>query len=197
MKKEKGSVTLFVLISCMFMIVILLVVNIGVMNKNRSQEKNLEEISKQYNQNETDLDSTYANTLEKQDYVTKQEYENLKDQMTYKSGDTLVISFNTGGFVTNAGKNFYCTAFLGKNVDSSVETITVEEITNLVIRQNDNYLIGAANEDTSTGFVIETPWFDKNANNVMVRVTVSSKNAKTINNDAVGVAIIGLKLRFN
>ena len=43
MREEKGSITLFVLISCMFMVVILLVVNIGVMNKNRSQEKNLEE----------------------------------------------------------------------------------------------------------------------------------------------------------
>ena len=29
MKKEAGSVTLFVLIACMFMIVILLIVNIG------------------------------------------------------------------------------------------------------------------------------------------------------------------------
>ena len=77
MKKEKGSVTLFVLISCMFMIIILLVVNIGVMNKNRSQEKELEEISKQYNQNETDLDNTYDETVDNEGYIKKSEVEEL------------------------------------------------------------------------------------------------------------------------
>ena len=63
-KKEKGSITLFVLISCLFMIIILLVVNIGVMNKNRSQEKNLEEIAKQYSQNETDLNNAYLGEID-------------------------------------------------------------------------------------------------------------------------------------
>ena len=71
-KKEKGSVTLFILIACMLMIVILLVINIGVMNKNASQEKNIDEMSKQYNQNETDLDSTYDGIVDKQGYVTKE-----------------------------------------------------------------------------------------------------------------------------
>ena len=64
MKEEKGAITLFVLVSCMFMVVILLVVNIGVMNKNRSQEKNLEEIAKQYSQNETDLNNAYISALD-------------------------------------------------------------------------------------------------------------------------------------
>ena len=70
MKKEKGSVTLFVSIACVFMIMILLMVNIGVINKNRNQEKELEEIAKQYNQNEIDLDTTYAKVADENGYVT-------------------------------------------------------------------------------------------------------------------------------
>ena len=73
MKKEKGSVTLFVLIACMFMIVILLIVNIGVMNKNGSEEKKIEEIAKQYNQNETDLNNEYEKIVDENEYVTKGE----------------------------------------------------------------------------------------------------------------------------
>ena len=64
MREEKGSVTLFVLIACIFMITILLIINVGIMNKNRNQEKSLEEIAKQYNQNEIDLNSTYEETAE-------------------------------------------------------------------------------------------------------------------------------------
>ena len=77
MKEEKGAITLFVLVSCMFMVVILLVVNIGVMNKNRSQEKNLEEIAKQYSQNETDLDNAYAKVADENEYLTKAEIKEL------------------------------------------------------------------------------------------------------------------------
>ena len=80
MKEEKGAITLFVLISCMFMVVILLVVNIGVMNKNRSQEKNLEEIAKQYNQNETDLDNAYAKVADENTYLTELQIEELIEE---------------------------------------------------------------------------------------------------------------------
>ena len=79
-KKEKGSITLFVLISCLFMIIILLVVNIGVMNKNRSQEKNLEEIAKQYSQNETDLDNAYAKVADENKYLTEKEIKELIEE---------------------------------------------------------------------------------------------------------------------
>ena len=80
MKEEKGSITLFVLISCMFMVVILLIVNIGVMNKNRSQEKNLEEIAKQYSQNETDLDNAYAKVADENKYLTEKEIKELIEE---------------------------------------------------------------------------------------------------------------------
>ena len=84
MKEEKGSVTLFVLVSCMFMVVILLVVNIGVMNKYKSQEKNLDEIAKQYNQNETDLDNAYAKVTDENEYVTVKDVQKMLDENLLK-----------------------------------------------------------------------------------------------------------------
>ena len=76
-KEEKGSVTLFVLIACMFMIMVLLMINIAVMNRNRSQEIELEEIAKEYNQNETDLDNAYAKVVGENDYATVSEITNI------------------------------------------------------------------------------------------------------------------------
>ena len=90
MKEEKGAITLFVLVSCMFMIIILLVVNIGVMNKNRSQEKNLEEIAKQYSQNETDLDNVYAKVTNENEYLTVSE---MRD-MFYPVGSIYITTNN-------------------------------------------------------------------------------------------------------
>ena len=92
MKKEKGSVTLFILIACMFMIVILLIVNIGVMNKNRSEEKKIEEIAKQYNQNETDLNNAYEKIVDENEYVTK--------------GELIEIIYPVGSiYITTNGQN--------------------------------------------------------------------------------------------
>ena len=92
MKKEKGSVTLFILIACMFMIVILLIVNIGVMNKNGSEEKKIEEIAKQYNQNETDLNNAYEKIVDENEYVTK--------------GELIEIIYPVGSiYITTNGQN--------------------------------------------------------------------------------------------
>lgn len=83
MRKEKGSITLFILIVCMFMIVILLIVNVGIMNRNRSQEKELEEIAKQYNQNETDLDNEYARIVDENEYATiSQVHDIVQEEIT-------------------------------------------------------------------------------------------------------------------
>ena len=115
----------------------------------------------------------------------------------YKPGDTLTMSVQTSGFVTTSATNYYCTIYLGKIINSSVQSISVEGITNLVIRQNDNYLLGEAFTNTTTGFTLTASWFDKSANNVILKIEVPTKNSKTVNNDAVGIAMIGLKLKFN
>ena len=204
-KEEKGSVTLFVLISCMFMVVILLIVNIGVMNKNRSQEKNLEEIAKQYNQNETDLDNIYEEKVEDEGYIKKAEVEEIintkiedvKKDMYYMPGDSITKQFRGAGYVTTGGTAFSFTISVGKLIDKEVKSITVEGISNIVIRQNDNYILGQAVGNTTTGFSVEVPFYENDTGNIEIYVTVPTKNAKTINNDAVGITIVGLKLKFN
>ncbi len=81
---EKGSVTLFVLVACMFMIIILLMVNVGVMNKNATQSKELDKIAKEYSQNETDLDEAYAKAVDENQYVTAKDVQEMIDNNLLK-----------------------------------------------------------------------------------------------------------------
>ena len=67
---EKGSITLFVLIACIFFVIILLIVNIGVINKNSNHEKELEKINKAYEVNETDINDTYEKAVDENAYAT-------------------------------------------------------------------------------------------------------------------------------
>ena len=204
-KEEKGSVTLFVLISCMFMVVILLIVNIGVMNKNRSQEKNLEEIAKQYNQNETDLDNVYNETMNKQEYITKQELEDIisvkveeeRKKNMYNPGDTVLTGYTGGGNVTSSGTEYFFAIQLGKIISEEVETIEIESIENFVVRQNNNYLFGDPYEMINEGFTIKVGKFYKNSNVINLHFRVPNKHDKVINNDAVGIVVTNLKLKFN
>ena len=70
-------------------------------------------------------------------------------------------------------------------------------MTNVVIRQNNNYILGDSSENTTTGFNIQVSYYERNTGNVRINIYVPEKNAKTINNDAVGITILGLKLKFN
>ena len=82
-KSQRGSITLFVLITCMFFIIILLVINIGGISKNTSQEKELEEISKAYEVNETELDDTYKKVVDENEYATIGDvYEIVNEEIT-------------------------------------------------------------------------------------------------------------------
>ena len=69
-KEEKGAVTLFVLVAGIFLISTLLLVNIGIINKNTNQEKELEKIVKDYTVNETDMGNTYVKVAEENTYLT-------------------------------------------------------------------------------------------------------------------------------
>lgn len=79
-KEEKGSITLFVLVACLFFIIILLLVNIGLMNKKTNQEKELEQIAKAYTVNETDMESAYEETMSENGYLTAKEVRELIQQ---------------------------------------------------------------------------------------------------------------------
>ena len=190
-KKEKGSVTLFILIACMLMIVILLVINIGVMNKNASQEKNIDEMSKQYNQNETDLDSTYDGIVDKQGYVTKEEYEN---GLYYKPGEECTINLSMGGYLTNSKKSYVTTIFLEKEIRSDVKNIELKSSGGAIVVQDGNYLLGEAYNPTLSGYEILVDDYSKGT--IRIRINVNSANSKAVNNDAVGIIIEDLKIKF-
>ena len=206
MKKEKGSVTLFVLISCMFMIIILLVVNIGVMNKNRSQEKELEEISKQYNHNETDLDNTYDETVDNEGYIKKSEVEELinkkieeeRNNNYYKPGDTYKTTVTTGGYVTNLGTEYTANIFLDKLISDEVKSVTINSVTGGVcIRQNGNYLLDTTSyENPYSGFTVELTLRSGFDNSMGLKIIVPEKNSKVENNSSIGIALEGLNITF-
>lgn len=80
-KEQKGSITLFVLISCMFMITVLLLVNIGIMNKNASQNRELAQIAKNYAVNEKDLENTYKKIADENGYPSYKEVQDIVNEM--------------------------------------------------------------------------------------------------------------------
>lgn len=81
LKNEKGSITLFVLIACIFIIAILLSVNIGMMSKKTSQSNQLDKVAKEYLQNETDIDNLYEKTVDESGLITQSDIRELMNQL--------------------------------------------------------------------------------------------------------------------
>lgn len=59
-QKERGSVTLFVLVTCIFIVIILVTVMVNVENKKQAQKKEIEQITRSYEQNEQRMDEVYS-----------------------------------------------------------------------------------------------------------------------------------------
>lgn len=68
--EEKGAVTLFVLIACLLMLIIVLSINIAMSNKRVNQEKELDAIARTYTINEGNLEDEYVKIAEKNEYPT-------------------------------------------------------------------------------------------------------------------------------
>ena len=83
--KEKGSVTIFVLITCLFFIAVLLLVNIGIMNKNANQEKEIAQITKNYTVTDEDLEQAYEETVGENKYTTFEDVEKLINEAVKKA----------------------------------------------------------------------------------------------------------------
>lgn len=66
MKKEKGSITIFIVVSCLLILIVLLMMGMKITNKQTSQDKDLTQINKNYKQNESEMEKQYQNlTLNK------------------------------------------------------------------------------------------------------------------------------------
>lgn len=59
-KKERGSITLFVLVTCIFIVIVLVTFMVNVENKKQAQKKEIEQITKSYNQNEQKMEEIYS-----------------------------------------------------------------------------------------------------------------------------------------
>lgn len=63
LKNSNGSVTLFVLLSCMLIFVVLVVIVMGNSNRKTNQDKQLEKINNTYYQDENQIDQTYQSVV--------------------------------------------------------------------------------------------------------------------------------------
>lgn len=76
------------------MVIVLLMVNMGVMNRNKGQERDLEEIAKEYGQNKTSLDEAYAKAINNIKYVAQIgdiKYETLREAIEAVKTDETVL----------------------------------------------------------------------------------------------------------
>lgn len=84
-KEQSGSVTLFVLITCLFIITILLLINVGMIDKNTSQEREIIQINKNYSVNETDLANSYAKIANENGYPNYLEVQKMIEDAVQKA----------------------------------------------------------------------------------------------------------------
>ncbi|MCI8759763.1 MAG: hypothetical protein HFJ34_01325 [Clostridia bacterium] len=59
-KSEKGSVTLFVTLSCFFIVMMLAIYVMNVENKKQAQNKEIEQIMRSYEIDEQDMEKVYS-----------------------------------------------------------------------------------------------------------------------------------------
>ncbi len=59
-KSEKGSVTLFVTLSCFFIVIMLAIYVMKVENKKQAQNKEIEQIMRSYEIDEQDMEKVYS-----------------------------------------------------------------------------------------------------------------------------------------
>ncbi len=62
LKKENGSITLFVLVSMLFFIIVLMGIFVNTSNKIQKQEKEIQQIQRSYQKE--DINSLYENIVE-------------------------------------------------------------------------------------------------------------------------------------
>ncbi len=80
-KKERGAITLFTVVICMFLLVNVLLINVGVMNRNASQEKEIAKISENYEVSQAKMEQAYQEVLESNEYPTYGDLLKLLEQM--------------------------------------------------------------------------------------------------------------------
>lgn len=121
----------------------------------------------------------------------------LANDLYYKPGDTYEMANATipfGGFITGGRTNLQlATIFLPKSL-KNINTITLNRV-EVICRQNGNYILGTASNWFSDVSKITVNKMSENS--VRLYYTAPSEITNATNNDAVGVAVANLKLKFS
>ena len=179
--KEKGSVSLFVIVGSIFVLIILLLVNIGLINDKANQEKQINEISKIYSVNEDDLENAYktaSSTMN--DYISRTEVKELIQQETDDLKQQLQDSKNkiqelesSENELKNTMKDFVICRGMSTNV--TIPATTYYQWKDFDIKPPDGYKVLGVIPEFSGGqnaWMYHCTW----TNNV-ARVAVSLRNA--------------------
>lgn len=90
----------------MFMITVLLLVNIGIMNKNASQNRELAQIAKNYAVNEKDLENTYKKIADENGYPSYKEVQDIVNEMMKDiKEETKLEAFPVGSIYLSTNSN--------------------------------------------------------------------------------------------
>ena len=96
--------------------------------------------------------------------------------------------------MTNSKKSYVTTIFLEKEIRSDVKNIELKSSGGAIVVQDGNYLLGEAYNPTLSGYEILVDDYSKGT--IRIRINVNSANSKAVNNDAVGIIIEDLKIKF-
>lgn len=154
-KSKKGSVTLMVLTTMMFVLLILTASYFAISNKSRDQDKKISQIVEQYRASDEDMEQEYqkvVNNLRVEDYVNIGDYVDYNPTIATKDGqsvDANKLSYTSQtGTATEHGNGYTSTEEGGGQTFTansnikwrvlSIEDGNVELISENVVQTNDN-----------------------------------------------------------
>ena len=173
MKKERGSITLFVLIAMMFFLIILIGIYLNIMSKNQEVKNTIDRIEKEYSLDEIDLDQVYQEIINKEQEV-KISLRKLSDDTEYISGtwinDSVIVNIEFPASTQN--KIIYI-----NGVENTYNgEFIVDETTNIQVNSNDKiYDIDILIDKTAPEISIELA-IDKDAEIVSEYMSDSELN---------------------
>lgn len=112
------------------MITVLLLVNISIMNKNASSEKELAQITKNYSVNETDLANQYAKIADENDYITRKQAQEMIDDALKKEREEIKKEITTTE--TNLNQNIDQVENTLRKLIDTTNKKTTTELTDLI-----------------------------------------------------------------
>lgn len=134
-KEEKGSVTLYVIISMMFFLIVVVGIYVSSTNKVQTQQKEIEKIQKSYETE--DINTLYNEKYSISDYLEVQTFEDLQSAVNDENIRYIKVIDNittNQSLIVNTTKTIDLNGFV---FSSSVSTVTVTgEDANLIIEDN-------------------------------------------------------------